>query len=115
MRIHKQGHCRAERQRAIRNQPGWTWYERCCGRRGQLVMRGVEYMAEAVQLVRDIDDGHDDDDVDKNVFDERNERRRPETAGIGVCREDRKGDKQRQVLSERAAATADTDDLKHRL
>ncbi len=69
----------------------------------------------AAELRRQVDDRHDDDEVDQGVLDERDHRRRAQAAGVGVGREQRERDEQRQVLGDDAVAATEADDLEHRL
>ena len=64
----------------------------------------VEDVAPAAELAGQVDHRDDDDDVDQRVLDERDQRRRPQPAGVGVGREHRERDEQRQVLDEPVAA-----------
>ena len=54
----------------------------------------------AADLAGQVDDRDDDHEVDQDVLDERDHRRRPQAAGVGVGRQQREGDEQRQVLGE---------------
>ena len=80
-----------------------------------LVLRGIEDVRPATELGREVDDRHDDHEVDQGVLDERDDRRRPQATGVGVGREQRERDEQREVLGDDAVAAAEADDLEHRL
>ena len=69
-------------------------------RRLHLRLRRVEHVAEA-DLHGDVDDRHDDHDVDQRVLDERDQRRRAQAGGVGVRGQHRERDDQRQVAHER--------------
>ena len=77
---------------------------------GHLGLGRVEDVAPAAVLGRQVDHGHDDDQVDQGVLDERDERRGAQPAGVGVGRQHREGDEQRQVTRQGAVAT-EADDL----
>ena len=80
-----------------------------------LLLRGVEDVRPAAELRGQVDDRHDDHEVDQGVLDERDHRRRPQAARVGVRREQRERDEQREVLGDDAVAAAEADDLEHRL
>ena len=82
---------------------------------GHLRLRGVEDVRPAAELGGQVDDRHDDDEVDQGVLDERDDRRSAQAARVGVGREQRERDEQRQVLGDDAVAAAEADDLEHRL
>ena len=83
---------------------------------GEGLAGDVEDVAPAADLVRDVDDGHDDHDVDQRVLHERDQRRRAQPAGVGVGRQDGERDEQRQVLGEPVVALlADPHHLQHDL
>ena len=106
VRVHEQRERRAERERrvgpvarrtAARDEDAGRRAGRC--RRLHLVLRGVEHVAEA-ELDGDPHDRHHDDQIDQGVLDERDQRRRAQTRGVGERREHRERDEQRQVLHE---------------
>ncbi len=81
---------------------------------------GVRGLAEdvvpAAQLGRQVDHRDDDHDVDQRVLDERDQRGRAQARGVGVGREHREGDEQRQVLDEPVGVLgADAHHLEHDL
>ena len=66
--------------------------------------------------LRDVEDRHQDHDVDQRVLDEGDERRRAQAAGVGVGRQHHEREEERQVLDEPVvAAGADAHHLEHHL
>ena len=72
------------------------------GREG--VVGDVEDVAPAADLGGQVEDRHDDHEVDQGVLDEGDQGGCPEAAGVGVGRQDHEGDEQRQVLDDPVVA-----------
>ena len=67
-------------------------------------------------LRRDVQDGHDDHDVDQGVLDERDQRRRAQPGEVGIGGQDDERDQQRQVPDEAVGGgAADAEDGQHGL
>ncbi len=83
--------------------------ERLLGRREDVV--------PAAELGRQVEDRDDDHDVDQGVLDERDQGRGAQAGGVGVRREHRERDEQRQVLGQerRVVTAADAHHLEHHL
>ena len=71
---------------------------------------GRENLAEAAELDRDDDDGGESRDVDQDVLDDRDRRRRAQAARIGEGGQDHEGDDQRQIGSKARARYAERAD-----
>ena len=78
------------------------------GRRGlaKLGRLRVEDRAPAAELERQVDDRDEDDQVDQQVLDHRDQRRRPQARLVGVGGEHHEGDEQRGVAPEARAVEA---------
>ena len=69
-------------------------------KRVEVVRDGAEDVVPPAELGRQVDDRHEDHDVDQGVLHERDQRRCPQPRGVGVGREHRERDEQRQVADE---------------
>ena len=82
----------------------------------EVVADGREDAVPATQLSGQVDDRHEDHDVDQRVLDEGDQRGRAQARGVGVGREHAEGDEQGQVTDQPAALLhADAHDLEHDL
>ena len=66
---------------------------------GEMLGGGVEHGAVSAEMRRDDDDRGDHEDVDHDVFHERDHRRRAQAARVGVQREDHERDDQRDLAA----------------
>ena len=122
MRVHEQGQRRAEREGGVGPFSGGQHHDAAVrlagGRVGCLEVRrgGAEDMPPAAEPTRDVHDRDDDRQVDKNVFDERDQGRRAQAGQVGISGDDAERDDQRQVLDEGVArGAADPHHGQHRL
>ncbi len=84
-------------------------------RAGHLVLGRAEDRVPAADLAGQVDDRHDDHQVDQRVLDERDHGGSPQARGVGEGGEHRERDEQWRVLGEPVVATTDARDLQHRL
>ena len=66
-------------------------------------------------LRRQINDRHEDDEVDEAILHEGDHGGSAQAGRVGICGEQCEGDEQRQILRDDAARTAEADDFEHRL
>jgi hypothetical protein len=115
MGVDQQRHRRAERQCDVWNDL-WLCEGEACHPTFSLKVapRSVEYQPEAAELRRDDNDGGNDKNINHDVFDERDQRRRAQTALVGVERENQKRRRERKVRQHPLAVEAEgVDDLFH--
>ena len=117
VRVHEQRERRPEAERGV----GPVLRGRRDERAGRLAVGRVgvaifcsaarEDGVPAADLGGQVDDRDDDHEVDQGVLDEGDDRGRAQAARVGVRREQREGDEQRQVLGQDVVAATEPDDL----